>query len=92
MSKDNKFRREPLRSFASPSYDPETGHAASAFDNYGSSFTADGIRVSPKSQREAGRTKGEGGARGFDECDRERTQGSRTHSQKWGGSSTKAVK
>jgi hypothetical protein len=64
---------KPLRDWAAPSYDPKTGRAASSLGT-GESASYDGLRCNPSSQRDAGRTAGEGGAPGFAECDRARTQ------------------
>jgi hypothetical protein len=68
----NKTYR-PLRTWASASFDPKTGRAASSLD-YGGSFSADGIRINPSSQIDTASSTGEGGARSFGQCDKARTQ------------------
>jgi hypothetical protein len=70
---------KPLRGCGAPSYDPKTGRAASAF-NTGGSFSVEGIRINPSAQVKAGATAGVGGAPGFAECNKSRTQ---HHGAEW---------
>jgi hypothetical protein len=49
------FRTEPMRSWASKSYDPKSGMAASKFGS-GEAFSVEGRRIQPSNQIEA--TKG----------------------------------
>jgi hypothetical protein len=47
---DEKKGHTPMRSWASPSYSPTTGRAASAFAPPGTSVTIEGCRIKPSAQ------------------------------------------
>jgi hypothetical protein len=56
----------PLRNWASASYDPKTGKAASALGSEGAAgYSAEGFDIRPSGQVDSARSKGRGGAPGF---------------------------
>jgi hypothetical protein len=65
----------PLRDWASASYDPKTGKAASAFRPEGASFGAEGFDIRPSAQVDSARSKGRGNAPGFVEWQKDHNGG-----------------
>jgi hypothetical protein len=71
---------KPLRDWACPSYNARTGKACSAF---GPQASIEGMKIAGHSQVEAANTAGVGGAPGWHEVDKSRTQGKRSKEEKW---------
>jgi hypothetical protein len=70
----DKYPLTPCRGWASPSYDANTGMAASSLDNASTTGrTVEGERITPSRQMPKGRTRGD--APSFKELDAMRTQG-----------------
>jgi hypothetical protein len=65
----------PLRDWASNSYDPKTGRAASSLMNDGAPFSCEGMRITPNKQLPRRDAKA-GGAMSWGEMDERNTQGS----------------
>jgi hypothetical protein len=73
---------QPLRSWACPSYDPNTGKAASAFLPWGARTTIEGQEIAPNSQLARGQTAP--GTPSLKELDQMRTQGGSVKNRPYG--------